>query len=185
MATRALTPPSHAYEALLDQHRLCERGDVSSRSSAIPRAGVSRRHAIPVPYRQAPPQSSAHRGYLPAGRRDPAALSRGSRDGCVWTRRSLSCPGEQLQPAPDPDYVPRLPASSLGWFGWLAPRRAPIGPYRGRFDGEGGSFLPYQPFAAGETVTVSTDLNLIGSGSGTFSFQIAQPWGLFRTASSR
>jgi hypothetical protein len=45
-------------------------------------------------------------------------------------------------------------------------------------DGQGGSFVPDQPFAAGETVTVNTDLDVQGSSNGTFSFQIAQPWGL-------
>jgi hypothetical protein len=45
-------------------------------------------------------------------------------------------------------------------------------------DGQGGSFLPDEPFAAGETVTVKTQLNVMGSSNGTFSFQIAQPWGL-------
>ena len=45
-------------------------------------------------------------------------------------------------------------------------------------DGQGGSFVPDQPFAAGETVTVTTGLDLLGSSNGTFSFQIAEPWGL-------
>ena len=45
-------------------------------------------------------------------------------------------------------------------------------------DGEGASFVPAQPFAAGETVTVTTHVSVAGSSNGTFSFQIAQPWGL-------
>ena len=41
-------------------------------------------------------------------------------------------------------------------------------------DGDGASFVPTQPFSAGETVTVA----VTGSNSGTFSFAIAQPRGL-------
>ena len=46
-------------------------------------------------------------------------------------------------------------------------------------DGDGGSFLPDQgdPFAPGETVTVSTSLNIEGSGNGTYQFQVATPAG--------
>ena len=45
-------------------------------------------------------------------------------------------------------------------------------------DGRGASFVPDTPFAAGETVTVTTRLSVLGSSSGTFSFEIAHPWGL-------
>ena len=45
-------------------------------------------------------------------------------------------------------------------------------------DVQGGSFLPDSPFAPGETVTVSTGLNVLGGDDGTFSFGIAQPAGL-------
>ncbi len=44
-------------------------------------------------------------------------------------------------------------------------------------DGDGGSFVPASPFAPGETVTVSTSLNLEGSGNGTYQFQVATPAG--------
>src|SRR5947209_11209943 len=42
-------------------------------------------------------------------------------------------------------------------------------------DGKGGSFLPSAPFAAGETVTVGTGLNIDGGGSGSYTFGIATP----------
>jgi Arylsulfotransferase (ASST) len=44
-------------------------------------------------------------------------------------------------------------------------------------DGDGGSFLPATPFAPAETVTVSTSLNIEGSGHGTYQFQVATPAG--------
>jgi Arylsulfotransferase (ASST) len=42
-------------------------------------------------------------------------------------------------------------------------------------DGQGASFLPDKPFTAGETVTVSTGLNVIGGTNGSFSFVIGRP----------
>ena len=45
-------------------------------------------------------------------------------------------------------------------------------------DGQGGSFIPDSPFAQGETVTVRTNLDVVGGSNGTFSFQIAHDWGL-------
>jgi hypothetical protein len=52
-------------------------------------------------------------------------------------------------------------------------------------DGNGGSFIPAAPFTPGETVTVTTHLNIAdqasGAGGGNFSFTVAQPAGGFRT----
>lgn len=42
-------------------------------------------------------------------------------------------------------------------------------------DGNGASFLPDRPFLSGETVTVSTSLNVVGGQNGTFSFNIEHP----------
>jgi hypothetical protein len=42
-------------------------------------------------------------------------------------------------------------------------------------DGDGGSFVPDQPFAPGETVVVSTQLGVQGAQNGSFSFRIEQP----------
>ena len=44
-------------------------------------------------------------------------------------------------------------------------------------DGQGGSFIPSQPFTAGETVTVTTGLDVLGGTSGSFHFAIATPFG--------
>ena len=55
---------------------------------------------------------------------------------------------------------------------------AHTGHIAGDSDGEGASFVPDTPFAPGETVTVSTGLNVLGGTNGTFSFAIANPSGL-------
>ena len=44
-------------------------------------------------------------------------------------------------------------------------------------DGQGGSFLPSQPFAPGERVTVTTGLNVLGGTNGSFHFAITKPFG--------
>ncbi|MHB1572092.1 MAG: arylsulfotransferase family protein, partial [Solirubrobacteraceae bacterium] len=51
------------------------------------------------------------------------------------------------------------------------------GTFEADSDGNGGSFLPAKPFSAGETVTVTTSQNIDGSGSGTYSFTVANPAG--------
>ncbi len=56
------------------------------------------------------------------------------------------------------------------------------GAHSGQFvmhsDGDGASFVPDNPFSAGESVTVTTHLNVIGGTAGTFRFAIAHSWGL-------
>jgi Arylsulfotransferase (ASST) len=44
-------------------------------------------------------------------------------------------------------------------------------------DGRGGSFLAAKPFAAGETVTVHTGLNIVGGSDGSYQFVVASPAG--------
>ncbi|MGH2893444.1 MAG: arylsulfotransferase family protein, partial [Solirubrobacteraceae bacterium] len=52
-------------------------------------------------------------------------------------------------------------------------------------DGEGGSFIPSQPFKAGETVSVSTGLTIVGGNAGAYSFTIANPAGAIPLAGVR
>jgi Arylsulfotransferase (ASST) len=47
-------------------------------------------------------------------------------------------------------------------------------------DGHGGSFVPAERFVAGEVVTVSTSLNVVGATDGRFQFTIANQAGGFR-----
>jgi hypothetical protein len=53
------------------------------------------------------------------------------------------------------------------------------GTHTGRIEGDsdnkGGSFLPSKSFTAGETVTVTTGLNVLGAKNGKFSFTIVHP----------
>ncbi len=56
------------------------------------------------------------------------------------------------------------------------------GAHRGRIvadsDGQGASFLPFKPFKSGETVTVTTQLSVLGAEHGRFSFRIPHALGL-------
>jgi hypothetical protein len=55
------------------------------------------------------------------------------------------------------------------------------GAHQGRIagdsDGNGGSFIPSKAFAPGETVTVSTGLNVIGGKNGSWQFKVVTPAG--------
>jgi Arylsulfotransferase (ASST) len=71
-----------------------------------------------------------------------------------------------------------LPAGRLGTITVTGSASGPhTGSVHGDSDGDGGSFIPDAPFTAGETVTVSTSLNLEGSHSGTYQFQVSIPAG--------
>src|SRR5947209_3749511 len=52
---------------------------------------------------------------------------------------------------------------------------AHAGTVEGDSDADGGSFVPTVPFTPGETVTVTTSLDLAGAPSGTYQFQVASP----------
>ncbi len=71
-----------------------------------------------------------------------------------------------------------VPASQLGPVSVMGSK---TGTHTGRLvadsDGDGASFIPSQPFKAGETVTVGTGLSIAGSEAGTYSFTVATPAG--------
>jgi hypothetical protein len=50
-------------------------------------------------------------------------------------------------------------------------------------DGLGGSFIPAKPFTPGETVTVTTGLNVIGGSRGAYTFTVSRPLRPIRLAS--
>ena len=69
-----------------------------------------------------------------------------------------------------------IPAGEIGAITVVGSRTGShTGQIEADADGQGGSFLPDQPFQAGETVTVTTSLNVIGGHNGTFQFQIEHP----------
>ena len=87
-------------------------------------------------------------------------------------------PGDQVA-SPNTQIAFRgLPASSIGQVTVTGSKSgADSGTIEGDSDGEGASFIPSKPFQPGETVTVTTGLNIVGAAGGTFSFTIANPAG--------
>src|SRR5579859_2453395 len=72
-----------------------------------------------------------------------------------------------------------VPADQIGPISVTGSRTgAHLGRISGDSDRDGGSFIPDAPFAQGETVTVRTNLQVIGGKGGTFSFKVANDWGL-------
>ena len=71
-----------------------------------------------------------------------------------------------------------IPANSIGSVQVVGSSTgAHSGTIQADSDGDGGSFIPSQPFAPGETVNVVTGLNIVGGASGSFHFTIATQFG--------
>jgi hypothetical protein len=71
-----------------------------------------------------------------------------------------------------------VPASQLGA---ISVTGSTSGAHPGRIvsdsDGDGASFIPAHSFKAGETVTVTTGLSIVGGNGGSYSFTVASPAG--------
>jgi hypothetical protein len=87
-------------------------------------------------------------------------------------------PGSRLAP-PQAQIVFRgVPVARLGAISVTGSKTgAHTGQIEADSDNRGGSFIPTQPFSPGETVTVSTSLNVLDGQHGTFRFQVAEPAG--------
>jgi hypothetical protein len=71
-----------------------------------------------------------------------------------------------------------IPASQIGHLTVVGSSSgAHSGTIEADSDGQGGSFIPSTPFTAGETVTVTTGLTVLGGTNGSFHFGIATPFG--------
>jgi hypothetical protein len=85
-------------------------------------------------------------------------------------------PGSNYNPIDSQIAFRGIPASEIGPVSVVG---SVTGAHAGQIeadpDGDGGSFLPTTPFAAGETVTVSTGLNIADGSAGKFSFTIVDP----------
>jgi Arylsulfotransferase (ASST) len=69
-----------------------------------------------------------------------------------------------------------IPAASIGTVTVTGSKSGVhTGKIEGDSDGDGGSFIPSHPFTAGETVKVSTSLDIAGASNGSYSFKIATP----------
>jgi hypothetical protein len=87
-------------------------------------------------------------------------------------------PGSRLAPPQTQIAFRGLAAAALGT---ITVSGSQTGAHTGQIasdsDGNGASFIPASPFAAGETVTVTTSLDVLGGRAGSFQFQVASPAG--------
>ncbi len=92
-------------------------------------------------------------------------------------------PGSKVAPTRAQLAFRGLPASQLGTITVTGSKSGVhTGTIEGDSDGLGASFIPAQPFTAGETVTVVTALNIRGASSGRYSFTVSQPLNPVRVA---
>jgi hypothetical protein len=87
-------------------------------------------------------------------------------------------PGSQVAPPGTQIAFRGIPATQIGT---IAVTGSVSGVHTGTIeadsDGDGGSFIPAQPFTPGEIVTVGTSLNIAGGANGGFQFRVATPAG--------
>lgn len=105
--------------------------------------------------------------------------------GCLsLSAQAIAAATVSVFPIPDSQYnVPKTqitfrgtPVSALGPIQVVGSRSgAHAGTVLPHSDGQGGSFIPSTPFVSGETVTVSTQLNVIDGHGGQFRFHIERP----------
>lgn len=105
----------------------------------------------------------------------------------------IAAPGALAQPPavsvfPSPNTSMALPQTQITFRGIPAGQIGSVqvvgsssgshsGTIQADSDGQGGSFIPNQPFAPGETVTVTTGLNVVGGTNGAFHFAVSTPFG--------
>jgi hypothetical protein len=105
----------------------------------------------------------------------------------------IAAPGALAQPPavsvfPSPNTSSALPQTQITFRGIPAGQIGSVqvvgsssgahsGSIQADSDGQGGSFIPSQPFAPGETVTVTTGLNVVGGTNGAFHFAVSTPFG--------
>ncbi|MGN6871971.1 MAG: arylsulfotransferase family protein [Solirubrobacteraceae bacterium] len=110
----------------------------------------------------------------------------------------IAAPGALAQPPavsvyPSPNTSSALPQTQITFRGIPANQIGSVqvvgsssgshsGTIQADSDGQGGSFIPSQPFTAGETVTVTTGLNVVGGSSGSFHFTVITPFGAINPA---
>lgn len=122
-----------------------------------------------------------------SGRSSPVATTLPARSRILTAAERLSAQEPRaVSVYPTPGTRFNMPRTQISFRG-IAPRRiGPLtvvgsvtGPHAGRIeagsDGRGGSFIPRQPFAAGETVRVVSRLNVLGGHRGEFRFTIEHP----------
>ena len=96
---------------------------------------------------------------------------------------AAQAPPAQVSAFPSPGTVAARPETQISFRGAPASRLGPItvrgertgvhdGELRPHPDGDGASFVPRTPFAAGERVIVMTDLDVTGARGGDFSFVV-------------
>ncbi|MGA2929096.1 MAG: arylsulfotransferase family protein, partial [Solirubrobacteraceae bacterium] len=111
----------------------------------------------------------------------------------AWGAGGALAAGPAVAVFPTPGSIASLPGTQIvfrgipaGSIGQVQVVGSTTGSHTGQIeadsDGQGASVVPARPFAAGEKVTVTTGLNIIGSTNGAFSFTVATPWGSIEPA---